>query len=217
MLDSAPAQEHPKLNSAMDKATARRELHRRITAIDPAQRNAKNRTICEHLCGTEEFAGAHVIMMFLSLDHEVETSAAITHAFDQGKTIVVPRVLWRARRLVPIILTSLACPMKIDRYGLREPIDAEPLAVTQIDLVVTPGVGFDRQGRRLGRGGGFYDRFLRDSGVAAVTCGLAFEEQIMPSVPVQNHDIAIDMLITDAGVSRFGTGPNANCPDQHQS
>ena len=217
MIDSTLARKHPTQNRAMDKATARTELHRRINAIDSAQLAVKNHAICEHLGGTKEFARAQVIMMFLSLNCEVDTSEAITCAFEQGKTIVVPRVIWQARRLVPIILTSLACPMKIDRYGLREPIGAEPMSVARIDLVVTPGVGFDRQGHRLGRGGGFYDRFLRDSGVTAVSCGLAFEEQIMPSVPVQPHDIAIDMLITDTGLSRFDTGSDSNRPAQHES
>jgi 5-formyltetrahydrofolate cyclo-ligase len=79
-----------------------------------------------------------------------------------------------------------------------------PAPVADIDLVVLPGLGFDPFGNRLGRGRGFYDRFLAHRDYRAVSCGLALEEQFVESVPVGPHDMPIDMLVTDKNVRRFG-------------
>ena len=94
-------------------------------------------------------------------------------------------------------------PMEISRYGLRNPSGNEIMDVAQIDMVVVPGLGFDESGDRLGRGAGFYDRFLASHNFKGIRCGLAFEDQLMASVPVDEHDMRLDMLVTDQKVRRF--------------
>jgi len=194
----------------MDKETHRNRIRRAIEALGAAALMDKSRTACQNLCSTSEFQQAKVVMIFLSLPNEVDTSTAVVRAFEDGKTLVVPKVLWRPRRLVPVILASLDCPMKVDSYGLREPIGAETISPGKIDLVVTPGLAFDRSGRRLGRGGGFYDRFLKTAGLDAPYCGLALEAQVTDSVPVEQHDVALDMLVTDSSVRHFNGVPRDN-------
>jgi 5-formyltetrahydrofolate cyclo-ligase len=89
--------------------------------------------------------------------------------------------------------------------GLREPATGEIVSVNQIDMICVPGLGFDQQGCRIGRGGGFYDTFLSQPACQGLTCGLAFEQQVVDEVPTTDHDMTVDMLITDNQVRYFKT------------
>jgi len=85
----------------------------------------------------------------------------------------------------------------------REPIAGKPIPTNLIDMVIVPGVGFSKNGYRIGRGMGFYDRFLAQPEFDGVSCGLAFAEQVIDDVPVLDHDMPLSMLTTDRGVARF--------------
>jgi 5-formyltetrahydrofolate cyclo-ligase len=74
-----------------------------------------------------------------------------------------------------------------------------------IDMVIVPGVGFTQTGQRIGRGMGFYDRFLAQADFIGVSCGLAFEEQVVENLPTLDHDMALSMLASDRGVRRFAS------------
>ena len=88
--------------------------------------------------------------------------------------------------------------------GLRNPTTGAPVPFEEIQLVVAPGLGFDRKGNRLGRGGSYYDRFFTNRELKAVKCGFAFAEQVKETVPVMEHDVPVDMLVTDEEVLYFG-------------
>jgi 5-formyltetrahydrofolate cyclo-ligase len=79
------------------------------------------------------------------------------------------------------------------------------MPVNMIDLVIVPGLGFTPTGHRIGRGMGFYDRFLAQRDFIGLSCGLAFEEQIVESLPMLDHDIPLGMLVTDKGIRRFAS------------
>ena len=87
--------------------------------------------------------------------------------------------------------------------GVREPIAGKPIPVDFIDIVIVPGLGFTRSGFRIGRGMGFYDRFLATPEFIGISCGMAFEEQIVPELPVLDHDVPLNMLVTEQSVHRF--------------
>jgi 5-formyltetrahydrofolate cyclo-ligase len=78
-----------------------------------------------------------------------------------------------------------------------------PVPYEDIDLVVTPALGFDRQGNRLGRGGSYYDRFFANTELKASRCGFAFTEQLVDSIPITEHDEPVDSLVTDEGIIYF--------------
>jgi 5-formyltetrahydrofolate cyclo-ligase len=88
---------------------------------------------------------------------------------------------------------------------VREPIAGTPMPVNLIDLVIVPGVGFTPAGKRIGRGMGFYDRFLAQADFVGVSCGLAFEDQIVDDLPTLDHDMGLSMLASDRGVRRFAS------------
>jgi 5-formyltetrahydrofolate cyclo-ligase len=94
--------------------------------------------------------------------------------------------------------------------GLRNPITGAPVPFEDIDLVVTPGLGFDRKGNRLGRGGSYYDRFFTNKDLKAMKCGFAFAEQVLETVPVMEHDIPVNMLVSDEEVLYFDKDKNAS-------
>lgn len=87
--------------------------------------------------------------------------------------------------------------------GIREPVEGMPVPVSDIDLVVVPGLAFDEQGNRLGRGRGFYDRFLSHPDFHGTSCALALEDQVVPNIPIGPSDVCVDMLVTDVRVRRF--------------
>lgn len=105
--------------------------------------------------------------------------------------------------MLPIEIHSLTTDVQPGVIGIREPVEGMPVPLSDIDLVIVPGLGFDRQGNRLGRGRGFYERFLSHRDLRAQTCALAFEDQVVESVPVGELDVYVNLLVTDRRVRRF--------------
>ncbi len=187
----------------MDKAQLRRIIKSQLVQIDELQRVEKSRKACQYLIETDEFGKAHTVMIYLSLAHEVDTAGVILHCWQQEKTVVVPKVSWQQRHMIPVEINSLESGISTGAGGLRNPTTGMPMPIEDIDVVVTPGLAFDRKGNRLGRGGAYYDRFLASPGLNATICSLAFVEQIVDEVPVDAHDRAVDFIVTDEGIIKF--------------
>ncbi len=187
----------------MDKAELRRKLLDCLLAIPPEQRSERSRKACQNLFSTIQFQHASTIMMFLSLPHEVDTSEAILHAWQLGKVVAVPKISWQQRHMIPVQINSLETGFSTGASGLRNPISGLPVPFGEIDLVVTPALGFDKKGNRLGRGGSYYDRFFANAELRAGRCGFAFAEQLLDSIPVTEHDVPVEILVTDEEIMYF--------------
>lgn len=185
------------------KKELRQELRRRLSAIPPAELQQRSAAACRRLCAQEEYERATVVLLFLSTAHEVDTQQLALQAWADAKTVLAPRVAWDQRRMLPVEIQSLSSGVQEGYMGIREPAEGMPVPVTDIDLVIVPGLGFDEHGNRLGRGRGFYDRFLAHPDFHGVACALALEDQVVPSIPVGASDVAVDMLVTDEQVRRF--------------
>ena len=184
----------------MDKIEMRHSLRSRLFGLPQSQRRNESKQASRNLISTDEYKKASSVMIFLSLPHEVDTTAVILDAWQQGKTVAVPKVSWQQRHMIPVEITSLETGFTEDRGGFKNPTTGVPMGVEEIDLIVTPGLGFDDKGNRLGRAGGYYDRFFASELLNAKKCGFAFSQQIVESVPVEEHDERVDFLVTDAGV-----------------
>lgn len=184
----------------MEKVELRSQLRNRLVAMSPEQRKDKSRKACRNLIATEQFQDASVIMMFLSLPHEVDTSEAILQAWQHGKIVAVPKISWQQRHMIPVQINSLDTGFSTGTWGLRNPTTGVPIPFGQIDLVIAPGLGYDRKGNRLGRGGSFYDRFFANRDLRATRCGLAFAEQVMELIPTTESDEPVEWLVTDEEV-----------------
>ncbi len=185
------------------KVELRQKLKKCLLSIPEEQRHQKSRKACANLLSLPHFQSASSIMMYLSLPHEVDTSEAILHAWQLGKTVAVPKISWQQRHMIPVRINSLETGFSTCASGLRNPTGGVPIPFEEIDLVVTPALGFDTQGNRLGRGGSYYDRFFANEDLRAARCGLAFAEQLLDSIPVTESDMPVDFLVTDEGVVYF--------------
>ena len=142
-------------------------------------------------------------MIFLSMAHEIDTSQLALQSWADLKRVLAPSVSWDQRRMLPIQINSLSSDVQPGQMGIREPTGGMPIPVADIDLVVVPGLAFDARGNRLGRGRGFYDRFLSHRDFRGISCAVALEEQFVETVPAEPKDMRVNMLVTDARVRRF--------------
>lgn len=142
-------------------------------------------------------------MVFLSLPNEVDTTPLVLRAWQDRKRVLAPKVSWNQRRMMPVEIRSLAEDLAVSSMGIREPVTGIPFPVSMIDLVIVPGLAFDHYGNRLGRGRGFYDRFLAHPECKGVTCAMAVEDQMVSNVPVGPLDRHIDMIVTDEKIRKF--------------
>jgi 5-formyltetrahydrofolate cyclo-ligase len=187
----------------MTKSVIRKQLRETLAAMTDPSRHAKSVAACALLASCDEFRVARVVMLYLSTPQEVDTAPLALRAWQEGKTVVVPKVSWDQRRMLPVEINTLQTGITVTGPGVREPVAGKPVPLDLIDLVIVPGLGFTPDGHRIGRGMGFYDRFLAQGGFVGLTCGLAFEDQIVPELPVLDHDVPLAMLVTDRGIRRF--------------
>lgn len=144
------------------------------------------------------------VACFRSLGDEIDTEGLLAGLAARGRAILLPRVVGRGRPLA-LHLWAPGQPLVAGGFGLREPPADAPMAVPAV--VVTPLLAIDRGGYRVGYGAGFYDRTLGalvDRKVSFVAVGFAFEMQRVEMLPVEATDVPLDLLVTEAGVTRFG-------------
>jgi 5-formyltetrahydrofolate cyclo-ligase len=146
-------------------------------------------------------------MIYLPLAGEADAGLVAAAAWREGKTVLAPKVDWTTETMAPARIQSLEEEMLVGRHGVRSPQDGSIWPVGDIDLIVAPALAIDRQGNRLGRGGGFYDRFLCRPGVRACVCALVHHEQLVGELPHVAHDMPVDMAVTDQEVLRFARSP----------
>jgi len=144
-------------------------------------------------------------MIYLPLPDEVDVSSVALRGWHEEKIIAAPKLTWDKRHMLPIQIQSLEIGLVPTRAGIREPTEGEPLAIETLDMVLVPALVFDIKGNRIGRGAGFYDRFLNSPMFQGVSMGVAFEEQVVDKLPVEPHDVPVDMLITDERLIRIKT------------
>jgi len=195
-------------NSAM-KRHLRREMKARLAAMSPEVISTKSYAACEKLIALPEYHRARSVMLYLPISQEVDTAGIALHAWQHGKTVLAPKVSWQQRHMLAVAIHSLDDGLVHGKYGIREPLDGEPWPVEEIDFIVIPALAYDRLGGRLGRGGGFYDRFLADPNIRALSCGLGFDEQVVDELPVHAHDLPVTVLVTDKRVLRFDPADQA--------
>ena len=188
------------------KAALRAEVRQRMAGLsDHALQEASARA-GRRLLGLPELHQANVVLFYLPLPGEVDVAPAIADCLARGKRVCVPLIDWSQHDMTPVELASLdEADMVRTRYGLRVPRGAAAVAASAVDVVVVPGLAFDDHGHRLGRGGGFYDRFLARMHAGAAKVAMAFEAQIIPQVPMAVTDVGVDVVVTEQREIRPGS------------
>jgi 5-formyltetrahydrofolate cyclo-ligase len=193
------------------KADLRTLMQDQLDALDGETRRSLSRDARAHLVQHEAFRHASVVMIYMPILKEVDVTGIALECFRRHKVVCVPRVDWVRKDMQPVEVSSFDDEsMDVDEHGLRSPRNARLVLPDLIDLVVVPGLAFDAEGHRLGRGGGFYDRFLTRIRRDCTTIGIAFDVQFVDSVPTDDRDMSVDVVITDrrtttASTSRTGS------------
>jgi 5-formyltetrahydrofolate cyclo-ligase len=185
------------------KTKLRDDLRRRIDRIPRVEIRNRATAICTRLFEQPEYRQAEIVMIYLSTPKEVDTTRIALQCWSDLKRVLAPKMSWEQRRMLPIEINSLTSDVSPGVIGIREPTGGLPIPVTDIDLVILPGLGFDHAGNRLGRGRGLYERFLSHRDFRGIACGLALEEQMVAEVPSDERGVCVDMLVTDTCVRRF--------------
>lgn len=199
-------------DAEQSKVEIRSRMRATLKAMTPEQRHAASVAACAKLIKLEAFEHAAVIMLYMPLANEIDVTHAAVRCFRLGKTVCVPKVDWDRCEMDAVEVTSLDDRvLDCDDHGVRSPRVCSPVVPGIIDLVVVPALAYDPQGNRLGRGGGYYDRFLEKVRASVATVGLVFDQQIVDSVPVKPHDIAVDIVVTDRRVSCAKAARSGQC------
>ena len=164
------------------------------------ERLTKSLDIGNKLFQMEAFKKAGTILFYASFDGEVETFEMMREAQKQGKTIGLPGIDKGGTKIIPTAVASLESDLETGPYGIQQPkIDqTRTLSKDRIDMVIVPGVAFDKNNNRLGRGGGYYDRFLASLPSDVPKVGLAFDFQMVATLsPQEKHDIPVSCVVTN--------------------
>lgn len=145
------------------------------------------------------FEKSKKIMVYLSFKNEVDTFKLISFCQKKGKDIIVPFTIEKDKRIVPSLIKDIDKELVKSKFGYLQPSPEhlKPIDDKEIDLIIVPGVAFDRLGYRIGFGGGYYDRFLSKLKHKVTTIGLAYDFQIISRVPAEEFDIPLDYIVTE--------------------
>lgn len=183
----------------MTKNELRQQLKEKRRGIATSDHTEKSKKIGALLENLNEYKDAQRVLFYVSRPEEVNTHELIKDALSAGKNVFVPKTVKDVVVICPLYDFE---ELELGEYGILEPCTStETEELIRMDLIVIPGVGFDLQGHRLGHGKGHYDRLLKET--RGYKVGLAFEEQLVPELPHEEHDVPVDALITDKKILKF--------------
>ncbi|MBP1743847.1 MAG: 5-formyltetrahydrofolate cyclo-ligase [Firmicutes bacterium] len=181
----------------MEKKEIREKVLQLRDQQKPADRALWDDIIYGKFTGSEDYRDAGVIFIFVSFRSEVDTHRIIRKALEDGKTVVVPKVVSKKEGMKVFRIGSMS-DLEAGYFGVLEPKEGcLPIPSEEIDLVVMPGAAFDREGGRIGYGGGFYDRYLSEMGREVRKVALAYRMQVLDKVTMDENDIRVDSIITN--------------------
>ena len=153
----------------------------------------KSKQIEKNLLNLEYYNKSKTIMFFVSFNNEVNTHELLKKAL-KDKTVVIPKV--SHHEIEPSVIISLDNLVASGKFKILEPIETMKIAYKNIDLILVPGIVFDKEGHRIGYGLGYYDKFLSKV-PKAIKIGLAFDFQVIDKIPREMHDVPVDFIVTE--------------------
>lgn len=170
----------------LDKVALRRRMRQALEVVD--DRVLRSAVLWAEIAELEAYAASRTVMAFASMSTEPDTDGLFARLRRDGKQLVLPRVEGDV-----IVAVAEGAGWATGQWGIREPV-GDPIDPSLIDLVLVPGVAFTSAGHRLGHGKAYYDRFLPTT--RAFTVGVGFHEQLVDELPVEAHDVVLDLVRT---------------------
>jgi len=167
---------------------------------DQEDKEGLSRLICEKFAALPAYAAAKTVMFYVDVRTEVRTRDYLATALQHGKKIVVP---YCVEGELELFWLQHMDDLAVGAYKILEPkvelrsLPERKVDVAELDLIMVPGVAFDRNGARMGHGFGYYDKLLEHARRETPLVALAFECQLFPGIPTQTHDIFMDQIITE--------------------
>lgn len=178
----------------LTKAQIRSKILKRLKTQKEEDRNRKSKLIKDKLLRNKVFKKAKVVMFYIAFGGEVNTEEMIREAKRIGKLICVPIFRKDKEIMQPAIFEDHA-RLKKGPYGVLEPVTETLVKPEDLDLIIVPGIAFDKKGNRLGRGKGCYDRFLDTLSDNTPSIGLAFDFQVLSLIPTTSNDVSVKKII----------------------
>lgn len=173
-------------------------------AMTEAEVRRKSRAILENLWHLSVYREARWIMCYVDYRREVQTNLLIAGAMADHKQVTVPVTGVKEKSLTPSLLQEFPGDLVPGHYGIMEPKPGclRPVDPGELDLIIVPGVAFDRGGNRLGYGGGYYDRFLPRINGGCRTVGLIYQEALLKDLSsmMEPYDRKVDYVVTEQGI-----------------
>ncbi len=178
------------------KKQYREEVKNRIAKLSDGEKAQRSYSACINVLNSAEYKKAKTVMIYKAMKDECDPALIEYAARETGKVVAYPLCMSDSR--LKVFAPKTQKNFKKGRYDIWEPVqeESDEIDFEDIDLIIVPGMAFDKQLRRLGRGGGYYDRFLPQC-INAVKMGFAFKEQIVDCVPIEDTDIKLDKLVTN--------------------
>ena len=182
------------------KEVLRKKMKMKVKNQRESERRKKSKEVHKKVFLNEDFLKSKCVMLYVSKGTgEVETGPIIKKALAMGKKVVLPVTLVKDRNIKPVYLRD-TMSLKKGPYGIYEPkadSNTRPAALEDIDLVIVPGLAFDKKNNRIGRGKGYYDNFLKCLPIRRSKIGLGFRFQLFDEIPTTKRDIPLTNVITD--------------------
>lgn len=172
-------------------------------SLDKEIKDKMDYEIYNKLINSELYLKAKNIFIYISFDKEIETKAIINKALNDEKKVYIPKIYRQDKSMRAVRLKSFE-DLKENSMGILEPIDdSDYINKEEIDLIIVPGVVFDLSGNRIGYGGGYYDRYLKDIKEISNKVVLAYDLQVIDFIEPEIHDISVDYIITNTKIRKI--------------
>ena len=174
----------------VDKTLLRRRVRERLATLDAGDKSVRSAAICEEVKKHLAVSNARVVALYSPLGYEPDVWPLV-----EGLAGVVSVVLPRVEGEVMNFYCYDRNAMAIGSFGINEPQEGLAVAPYEIDAVVVPGLAFTECGARMGRGKGYYDRYMSQKDFSALKIGVCYSEQLVPEIPLEEHDVMMDVVI----------------------
>lgn len=175
----------------MDKAAVRREIIEKLKNMTDEEKARSNDNIFKKILKLPEFSTSKVIFLYISVGNEADTLRLFNLSLEMGKRVCIPKCEGKGiMRAIEVFGEDDLIP---DKYGIPS-AEGEEISPSNIDFTIVPAVAFEKSGKRLGRGGGYYDRFLKK--LDAFTVGICHPCQILDEIETEEHDIPVKLVIS---------------------
>lgn len=181
----------------MDKKIIRKEILNNRNKLNTNLIKEFSKEIQNNLINNDVYKNSNSIFIYISFGTEVETIDIIKNALNLGKEVYVPKTNKSTKEMDAIRINNFD-NMTVDKWGILEPISVDKNKIGEnFDLIIMPGVAFDRDGNRIGYGGGYYDKYILNHSKESKRLALAYDFQIVKNIKNEEHDIKVNYIITE--------------------